>query len=196
MLYTPTNHEPLVDRRWHDAWVRARIEAIADDAEAAAEGGLWPEHPLDHEPGQTIRLGVYLGAAGTVWALHALGRDRPELARDLHARYLERPDWPGVVPGYLIGEAGILLVSYLLEPARRTAAELARAIALNRDNETNELLWGSPGTMLTATAMYRATAEERWAQLWRSSAAELWERWCPPRTGRTSGRSTSTAAST
>ena len=165
ILYTPDNHEPLRDKGWDEAWVRTRIEAIADDAESAVgNDGLWPVHPLDDDPEYWAGAGVYFGAAGVVWALHRLGRERPDLIRDRHARYLERPDWPGVVPSYLMGEAGILLVSYLLEPAEETAAELARAIAANRENESNEMLWGSPGTMLAALAMHRATGEERWAE--------------------------------
>ena len=178
-LLTQSSHEPLVDRDWDESWVRERIEAIVDDAEqAVGEDGLWPVHPLDDEPDFPMPLGLYGGAAGVVWALHRLGRDRPELARDLHARYLDQPDWPGEpVPGYLCGESGILLVSYLLEPSPETASELARAIGENHENETNELLWGSPGTMLAALAMRRETGEERWAELWRASADELWARW-------------------
>src|SRR5262245_42170959 len=184
ILYTPDNHEPLTGKAWDEAWVRARIEAITDDAESAVGGdGLWPVHPLDYEADFREDQGLYLGAAGVVWALHRLGRDRPDVIRDRHAHYLERPDSPGVVPGYLLGETGILLVSYLLEPADETAAEFARAVAANRDNETNEMLWGSPGTMLAALAMHRATGEERWVELWRSSADELWRRWEPAAAG-------------
>jgi hypothetical protein len=184
MLFTPENHEPLTNRAWDERWVRARMSAIADDAEAAVgDEGLWPVHPLDDEPLYALRAGIYLGAAGVVWALRRLGRDRHDLIRGLYSRYLEQPDWPGVVPSYLCGQAGILLVSYLLEAAGETADELARAIADNRDNETNELLWGSPGTMLAALAMHRVTGDERWAQLWRSSADELWARWTPTEEG-------------
>jgi Lanthionine synthetase C-like protein len=184
MLYTPANHEPLANLAWDEGWVRRRIAAIADDAEAAVGGdGLWPAHPLDDDPEHPARAGVYLGVAGIVWGLHRLGRDRADLIRGLYARYLEQPDWPGAVPSYLVGQAGILLVSYLLEPAGETADELARVIAANRDNETNELLWGSPGTMLAARALHRRTDEERWAELWRSSADELWMRWTPTEDG-------------
>jgi Lanthionine synthetase C-like protein len=180
MLFTPERHELLTDRGWDEAWVRDRIEAIGDNAEAAiGDDGLWPVHPLDHEEDAPVRMGIYLGAAGVAWALGRLGRPHTELVSDLHRRYLERPDWPGIVPGYLIGEAGILLVSYLLEPSAETAALLARAIDVNRDNEAVELLWGSPGTMLAGLAMHRLTGEERWAELWRSSAERLWADWLP-----------------
>ncbi len=49
----------------------------------------------------------------------------------------------------------------------------------NVGNETNELLFGSPGTMLVAQAMLAATGEERWADAWLASADELWSRWEP-----------------
>jgi hypothetical protein len=180
VLFTPANHEPLVERGWDEAWVRAELETIADAAEAAVDGdGRWPEHPLDAEPEQPAGAGLYLGAAGVVWALHRLGRDRPELIRGLHASYREAPDWPGRVPGYLLGEAGILLVSYLLTPSAATADSLAAAIAANRDNESNELLWGAPGTMVAALAMHDLTGQARWSELWRESADVLWRRWSP-----------------
>jgi hypothetical protein len=180
MLFTPESHEPLTDRVWDEAWVRERIEAIADDAErTVGDDGLWPAHPLDHEAARPAWRAIYLGAAGTAWGLGRLGRPRPDLVRDLHRGYLEDPDWPGVVPGYLAGESGILLVSYVLEPSDETASQLARAVAANRDNEALELLWGSPGTMLAALAMHRLTGEERWAELWRSSAERLWAEWQP-----------------
>ena len=43
----------------------------------------------------------------------------------------------------------------------------------NRDNEFEELLWGSPGTMLIAHAMHGWTGEQRWADAWRESAEAL-----------------------
>ena len=184
MLFTPESHEPLTERAWDEAWVRERIAAIADDTErAVGTDGLWPVHPLDHEEDWPARLGIYLGAAGIAWGLVQLGRPHPELVRGLHARYVEQPDWPGVVPSYLMGEAGILLVSYLLEPSEETASRLARAVEANQDNEALEMLWGAPGTMLAALAMHDVTAEARWAELWRASAERLWADWQPRENG-------------
>ena len=180
MLFTLESHETLTDRAWDEPWVGEQIEAIADDAEASVGAdGLWPVHPLDYEEEWQARLGVYLGSAGIVWGLARLGRPHAELVRGLHQRYLEEPDWPGVVPGYLMGEAGILLVSYCLAPSEETVSLLARAVESNQDNEALELLWGSPGTMLAALAMHNLTAEARWAELWRASADRLWASWCP-----------------
>lgn len=180
MLFSPEYHESLVDRGWDEAWVRSRIDRIAADALDAVEGdGLWPVHPADHEDDSQFRKGLYLGAAGMVWGLHALGHDRPELIRGLHERYLAEPDWPAAVPGYLMGEAGILLISQLLEPDAAAADLLEQSVRRNAGNESNELLWGAPGTMLAALAMHRLSGEERWADAWRASANELWVRWLP-----------------
>ena len=43
----------------------------------------------------------------------------------------------------------------------------------NAANEFEELMWGSPGTMLAAHAMHEWTGEERWADAWRESAEAL-----------------------
>lgn len=180
MLFSPEFHEPLTTRPWEVPWVREQIERIADDAlDAVGPGGLWPVHPEDYEPGDTdaLRHGLYMGAAGMVWGLLALGREHPELIRDRHARYLAEPDSPGPVPGYLMGEAGILVVAQqfgLGAPDR-----LEDAIRRNAGNVTNELMWGAPGTMLAALAMHRVTGEARWAEAWRASADVVWERWLP-----------------
>jgi hypothetical protein len=180
VLFTPASHEPLTDRAWDEASVLAQIELIVDEALAAVSSdGLWPLHPDDDDGGDAyLPTSLYMGAAGVVWALRALGHDRPDLIRGLHARYLADPDWPGTVePGYLGGEAGILLVAHPHEPG---AADLLEQVVLrNTGNETNELLWGAPGTMLAALAMHHATGEPRWADAWRTGADELWARWLP-----------------
>ena len=178
MLFTPASHEPLTDRGWDEAWVLAQIGLIVEEAlSAVSSDGVWPLHPDDDDGGDAyLPTTLYIGAAGVVWALRALGHDRPDLIRGLHARYLADPDWPGTVePGYLGGEAGILLVAHPREPG---AADLLEQVVLrNAGNPTNELLWGAPGTMLAALAMHRATGEPRWADAWRASADELWARW-------------------
>jgi hypothetical protein len=180
LLVTPEVHEPLTHLTWDVAWVRDQIAAIVADAEASVGAdGLWPEHPLDHAEGSPARMGVYQGASGIAWGLAQLGRPRPDLVRDLHRRYVEEPDWPGAVPGYLCGETGILLVSYRLVPSDETADLLARAVAANQDDETLELLWGLPGTMLAALAMHELTAASSWADVWRASADTLWAAWTP-----------------
>ena len=110
-----------------------------------------------------------------VWALdrlaqagvHAPQRDWAGAATDIASRAAPLP------PSLLVGRAGILLVAWLLQPSAETADLLALEIAANVGNETNELLWGSPGTMLAAAAMIERGGEERFAELWRRSAAQL-----------------------
>jgi lantibiotic modifying enzyme len=110
-----------------------------------------------------------------VWALdrlaragvHDPARDWAVVAADLAAKAGPLP------PSLLLGRAGILLVAWLLHPSPETADLLALEIAANVGNETNELLWGSPGTMLAAAAMIERGGEERFAELWARSAAQL-----------------------
>jgi hypothetical protein len=175
-LWSPEAHEELSGERWSPGRARDVVAAICRDAESAFDAErLWPVHPLDGDVSPTELLTVYLGGAGIVWALdqlaragaHSPARDWDGVAADLAARAGPLP------PSLLLGRAGILLVSWLLRPSAETADLLALEIAANVGNETNELLWGSPGTMFAAAAMIERGGEERFAELWRRSADQL-----------------------
>jgi hypothetical protein len=132
-------------------------------------------HPADGAVDAGELRSVYLGAAGMVWALHHLagagvhepGRDWAAVAARLAA------EAGGLPPSLLLGRTGILLVSWLLTPSAETADLLALEIAANVGNETNELLWGSPGTMLAAGILFERHGEDRFGELWSRSAAQL-----------------------
>ncbi len=78
--------------------------------------------------------------------------------------------------GLLSGQSGILAVAWLLAPDERLADELHERVLENVDNEAIEVMWGSPGTMLAARAMFDRTGDDRWAEAWRTSAAALLDR--------------------
>jgi lantibiotic modifying enzyme len=180
VLFTPANHQPLTNDPWDEARARTAIEAVLEDTEAArGDDGFWPEHPDDHDQDKSLRTGIYMGAAGLLWGLHQFGRDQPDAADRLYASYLREPDWPGVVFGYWAGEAGILLVAQQLAATAERAQRLLAAVDANADNESTELMWGSPGTMLVARSMLESTGERRWADAWLRSAELLWSRWLP-----------------
>lgn len=180
MLLSSEYHETVTRREWDEGWVRGRIDQIVAEADDAVGGdGLWPEHPDDHEDDWGLPRSVYMGAAGMVWGMYAAGRSRPDLIRGLHESYLAAPDWPGRSDGYWAGEAGILLVAHTLDPGGADLDRLESVIRANAGNESNELMWGAPGTMLVALEMYRRTGASRWVDAWRTSADELWQRWMP-----------------
>lgn len=186
MLYDASRHEPLQSVTWDKGRARAAIEHIVDDTEARfATGTFWPIHPRDADDGQTQPLyPLYFGACGVLWALHylqAIG------ACELKRSYADCVDsllplnreWLGSsdstqFPSYLMGDTGILLLSYWLKPAHRTAQRLEALIAANLNNPTRELMWGSPGTMLAALFLYERTGEARWADLFRMTTHKLW----------------------
>ncbi|MCZ7588142.1 MAG: LanC-like protein [Gaiella sp.] len=190
-LVDPHAHEPLTETAWDEQRARSAIAAIVAETEAAFDPDeLWPAHPLDEEPEEPpLRrvASLYLGAAGVIWALHALGRPRlavlrrdwAAIATALPDRYRAEPDFPevGVVPSLWMGEAGILLVAHTLAPAAWQGDELLDAVRANVDHPSLELMWGSPGTMLAAQVMYERTGDERWRDAWEESASLLWEHW-------------------
>ena len=189
MLYQAEQFEPLSDEAWDEARVRAAIGAIVSDADDAYDPErLWPDHEWDSWQSATPMKNLYVGAAGVVWALDALRRrGHAETRIDLAAaaaRALElwraEPDFmagtelPSTPSSSLLcGEAGILLVAWRLAPSEELGDTLLERVRENVENETEELMWGSPGTLLAAQAMHAWTGEERWAEARRESAEAL-----------------------
>jgi Lanthionine synthetase C-like protein len=195
-LYDPAEHRPLGGHEWSEAAARDAIAQIAGDAVAAYRGPaqLWPNHPLDLEdddPDVPYR-NAYFGAAGMAWALHRLAEDDlgpelpgvAELVAVLPGDYRDAPELtelatgvPPPAPSLLFGESGVLLACEAIAPDAGRRDKLAACVARNAENPTRELCWGSPGTMVAALAMWRATGEERWRELWERSARWLLDEW-------------------
>jgi Lanthionine synthetase C-like protein len=188
VLYRPEAFEPLSPEPWDEARVRAAIGEIVADADAAFDpDALWPAHDWDGWSTPLPLKNLYVGAAGVLWALHALRKRGVAVSRlDLEAaaaRTLElRRGRPDLMQGVelpqpadaslLEGESGILAVLSLCWNNTSSDALLA-LVRANRDNPADELMWGAPGTILAAKALHDATGEERWAEAWRESAAAV-----------------------
>ena len=187
MLYDPAQFEPLGEEAWDEARVRDAVAAIVADVDAAFDPDeLWPAHEWDGWQAALPLKNLYVGAAGVVWALHALGAHAPSRL-DLAAaavRALERrraePDFMTgeTLPqppesALLTGESGILLVAWELTGTTQFADDLLDLVRRNVDNEADDLMWGTPGTLLAAAAMHARTGEERWDLAARESAAAL-----------------------
>lgn len=176
MIFQPARHEPLATRAWDPGAARAMIERIVTATEDAYMPGQgWPAHPQDMKDPAPLQ-GLYFGDCGVVWALHYL---RARGAAQLRGDYLPQlvglraldADEPG---SYLMGETGVLLLRQWLEPAPVVATQLEQNIAENIDHPARELMWGSPGTLLAALFLQRATGEARWSELFLRTARKLW----------------------
>jgi len=157
MLHDPARHEPLLSIAWDEGQARATIEYIVNDTEARFSAGTyWPIHPRDADDGQTQPLyPLYFGACGVLWALHylqAIGAsdlkrsyaDCVESLLPLNREWLTSFDATEFA-SYMMGDTGILLLSFWLNPVRHTAQRLEELIAANLDNPTRELMWGLAG---------------------------------------------------
>ena len=178
MLYGPELHEPLTDALWDAGLARKAIRAIVADADRTYDAeGFWPAHEWDAYESRLPLKNLFVGAGGLAWALDRLRRsghaetalDPNAVARRALARHREEPDVLEVadIPtptrsSLFIGEAGLVLVAWLLEPSDELATELLELVRQNIGNGANELMWGVPGTLLAARALYARTREERW----------------------------------
>jgi hypothetical protein len=171
-VFRPEEHEPLTDARWDAARASAAIAEIVAEAEDAVGDADWPVHPRDRDPDDPPALAtLYLGAAGMIWALHTLGSrlDHAALAERALERWRERPEF-GDVPSLMMGESGLLLVAAVVGSAVADDERLRACVSENMENETWELMWGSPGTMLAAR-------ERGLDDAWQTSAERLWAAW-------------------
>jgi Lanthionine synthetase C-like protein len=180
VLYDPAAFEPLTDEPWDEARARDGITAIVADPDAAFNPTqLWPAHEWDGWQAALPMKNLYVGAAGVVWALDDLRRrgltettlDLSALALAALERWRAEPDYMAgeVLPeppesGLLTGEAGILLVACRL--GHQLEDDLRSRIRANLANEAEDLMWGTPGTLVAATAM-------GWDDLARESADAL-----------------------
>jgi hypothetical protein len=189
VLYQPEAFEPLTDDPWDEDRVRAAIQRIVTEADEAYDPDtLWPANEWDAYQTPTPLKMLYAGAGGVVWAIDALQRrghaeTKLELAaaamRAVEARRAEPDLMEGIelpskpAASLLCGETGLLLVAWKLAPSSDLADSLFERVRENVHNEADELMWGSPGTILAAHAMHGWTREERWAEARRESADAL-----------------------
>ena len=166
VLYRPEAFDPLTERPWDEDWVRREIGRIVADADAAYDPvALWPAEEWDSWQTPTPLKALYVGGAGVVWALGALERrGHAESELDLSGSSTQRPgrvagrarlhggiELPSPArAGLLAGEAGILTVAWQLTRDDALADTLFERVAENVENDANEIMWGSPGTMLAA----------------------------------------------
>jgi Lanthionine synthetase C-like protein len=185
VLYRPEAFEPLTERGWDEAWARAAIRALVDRADEAFDPDrLWPAHEWDGWMSRPPLKGLYVGAAGVLWALAALRRRGLAETRIDVAGTAERvavgwteDDLPGfersprAAASLFSGHTGTLLVACLL--GADLADLLHERIVESADGEAYDLMWGTPGTMRAAAAMHEATGEPRWLDAWRQNAQAL-----------------------
>jgi lantibiotic modifying enzyme len=189
MLYEPTRFDALIDEPWVPARVADAIAAIVADADTAFDPtALWPAHEWDAREKPLPLSGLYVGAAGVIWALDELRkRGYAESSLDLAAAAvqaveLERatPDFSEdehYRPGALISaETGALLVAFRLTSDPALADDVHALVRDNVDNPTDDISWGAPGTLLAALTMREWTGERRWDEAARESATALRER--------------------
>jgi hypothetical protein len=201
MLHEPDRHEALSPQPWQAERVQAGLQALVADVLAQRrDEAFWPPHPGDvspDEPPTTRFKSLYLGSAGTLWALWWLQRQgaiaptgidfAAAMAQVDEAFVREGETGPAedLVPSYFLGATGILLMRWLMTPgdpahaaARAAVADrLHAAIEANIPNPTNEALWAAPGTMLAALPLWRATGEARWRLLLQANIDQLWVTW-------------------
>jgi hypothetical protein len=191
MLYQPDGYEPLAGE-WDERRVRAGIDAIVADVDAAfGAESLWPANDWDSWRTPTPLKTLYVGAAGVIWALDELRRrglaeprtDLAAAAEETLAEWRREPDLMAEIElpstkesGLLSGETGVLLVAHALTGDGELADDLYERVRENEASEAEDVMWGTPGTLVAARVTLDRTGDERWREACRSGAEALWSR--------------------
>jgi Lanthionine synthetase C-like protein len=189
MLYEPTKFDALIDEPWVPARVEDAIAVIVADADAAFDAtAFWPAHEWDAQEKPLPLSGLYVGAAGVIWALDELRkRGHAESSHDLAAAVARAVEVERATPDFsadehyragalISGETGALLVAFRLTADPALADEVHALVRGNVDHPTDDISWGAPGTLLAALAMGEWTGERRWDEAARESASALRKR--------------------
>jgi hypothetical protein len=174
-IWRPSEHEPLAGEEWDEARAEEAIRTIVADAEAAYDGARWPWHPGDGE--EFGYSDVYIGGAGMIWALDELGSTGWEdAAVSFVDHYRARPspwDEDPVETSYHFGETGIALVAFRLTGQAGIADRIHDLVLAGLASEANEVMYGTPGSMVVAEAMLAWTGEPRWNEAWCAAAERV-----------------------
>ena len=114
--------------------------------------------------------------AGVIWALHELGSTGWEdAALAFIDRQRARPplDEFTVETSYSFGELGINLVAYRLTGDAGVADRVHDLVLAQPGSETNEMMVGTPGSMLAAEAMLAWTGDQRWDNAWNAASERV-----------------------
>jgi hypothetical protein len=195
MLYDPLRHEGLIAVAWDEARVRGCIRYIVENTELRfSSERYWPVHAHDLDAGDDpdqCSTSLYFGACGVIWALrHLQETGFVQLSRSylncLDDLLVKNRAWlasfgSSDTAAYMMGDTPILMLAYGTEPTEVRAGRLAALIEGNLDHPARELMWGSPGTLLASLFLHEHTGDERWAELFRLTAARLWSQreWSP-----------------
>jgi Family of unknown function (DUF6494) len=195
MLYEAARHEPLRRLRWDESEAGAAIERIVRDAESRfTEDRYWPLHPLDVQGAHDTKkyeTSLYDGACGVFWALDYLESVGAAAPSRRHADGLDRllghnraalgASVERTRASFMLGDTPIQMMSFGEKPTAECERALAALIAGNMEHPARDLMFGSPGTLLAALFLYERTGNERWSDLFRSTAGKLWSQleWSP-----------------
>jgi len=186
MLFDTERHELLTTNLWEHSIVQREITSIIDDIEQSLlPNSCWSTHPFDAEsyPKVGPKWSAYAGAAGVIHALQILKTygfnvaDLPYSLADVHSSFLKFPD-VNVEPGLQIGELGILMPRFLMEPDNQEVLEhLLRCMEETIDLPLYEITSGQSGMMHAALALYRKTDGICWENMFVKGANSLMENW-------------------
>lgn len=142
---------------------------------------LWPIHQLDVDKGDIPQRGFtdfYYGAAGILWALDYW---KFQFNFDPSKEYFSLMSSPGFEGdgkiSFFFDKFAFLLFKEKLTPSEKNRAELDELLSSISTDDKNEILFGTPGTMLGVYYLIKLSGDQRFYEHFQRLKRMVLEAW-------------------
>lgn len=179
-LYDPDRHEALRPTPWNPERLEAYSQSILAQTLARYSPAVyWPVHDLDIDSGDKPSKGFndfYYGAGGNFWLLDyckiSITKQFELFLNDLQLEVDENAS-------IFLDRIAFLLFKEKISPSQNTRDELLKLIQLSLPNEKNEILFGSPSTLLLTFHAYKLSGDSRFLEACHKLKTDVWRKWEP-----------------
>jgi lantibiotic modifying enzyme len=159
-LYSTDRHVPLINIPWDAHRLENNSQyIIAQTLANYSPISYWPVHPLDSEEASDQGFNdFYYGAAGIFWFLNTL-KLKNEFKEFMKGLSVDKTS----NISFFFDHIAFLLFKEKLDPSKENRDELYQLFCHSPDGDKNEILYGTPSTLLAAYQAYKLTGEQRFA---------------------------------
>lgn len=177
-LYNLERHESLIQLKWNPHQLEDYSQYIlAKTISSFSNENYWPVHPLDATTDKIPSIGFndfYFGAGGIFWALDYF-KTKHDLNYEEFYHNLKFDSEDNI--SLFFDRIAFLLFKEKISPSTENRELLYQQIKNSPNNDLNEILYGTPSTMLVAFNAFKLTGDERFKNVFQMLKENLISKW-------------------
>ncbi len=179
-LFTTDRHEQLIKIPWNDTRVQTYSQYIIDQTISHySTDKYWPAHTLDSEEIPTSGfIDFYYGAGGIYWFLDKFNNlhdfnTKKEFLTSLSSIKFDKEN----NISFFFDHIAFLLFRERIDPAQDNRDLLFKLLEECNPNDKNEILYGTPSTLLVAYNAFKITGEDRFQKCCQIFIKKIFDEW-------------------